>query len=158
MTNAEHKTNDSINGMPVWQLHGVTLKNRKLVLQSDAWIHLSDLGDDGWGLMAPEAQIKSWEKYLADEEITVSPWEEMPYKPYDRSSKWMAVMIVLLSLLGGPLIIVTVVVLIIMGNSNAYACRNLRIANGLKPLFSHTSIKESHVAPTTTVHHTTHHH
>ena len=157
MTNDEHKTNESINGMPVWQLHGVTLTNRRLVLQSDAWIHLSDYGDEGWGLMAPEAQIQSWEKELAEEGITTSPWEEMPYKPYDRDFNWMAATIILLSLLGGPLVIVLGVVLIILYKRNTYVCRNMRIADGLKPLFSHTSIKESHVAPTT-VHHTTHYH
>ena len=137
---------ETINDMPVWKLHGVTLTNRGLVLRSDAWIHLSDLGDEGWGLMAPEAQIKSWEQDLAWEGITVSPWEKMPYKPWGRT---VLVTSGLLILAGFPLIVpfmIGTVLFVILGKSNQYACRNLRHAPGLRGLFEWTTLEGKNVS------------
>ena len=44
----------TINGMPVWKLHSVNPDNLAKVRETDAWIHLSDHGDEGWGLAAQD--------------------------------------------------------------------------------------------------------
>jgi hypothetical protein len=138
---------DTINGMAVWKLDGVRLTNRELIMRSDAWIHFSDHGDDGWGLMAPEVQINSWREDLSKAGITITPWENLPYKPY---GKTFALVVIWIALISFVLIIpffFVVLTIIIVGKRNQYTCRHIRFAPGLRGVFAWTSLNDTHVHP-----------
>ena len=135
---------DTINGTPVWHLEGVTFDTMEVVKKTDAWIHLTDLGDDGWGLIAPEAQVEALSDPLARHGITVRAWEGLPVKPYGKNHAIVFVIITICSFALILLFVMMIILGIILWQWNAYRCRHIRIAPGLRPFFSWTSLKDSH--------------
>ena len=143
-------TPDTINGTQVWHLKGVRLTNRDLLSRTDAWVHFSDLGDGGWGLMASEDQIASWKENLMDCGITIEPWEFVPCKPLGMKAFIMMGVFGLIAIfLLGILVamFVTIWGSIIITQVNAYNCRHIRFAPGMKSNFAWTSMRGSHVFP-----------
>lgn len=140
---------DTINGTSVWHLKGVKLTNRDLLLRTDAWIHFSDFGDEGWGLMAPENQITSWVEDLATCGITIEPWSDLPYKPFGVKVFAILVCIGFISCYAISVFIIFImpISIILITKLNAYRCKHIRFASGLKSIFAWTSIKGSHVFP-----------
>ena len=138
---------DRINGMPVWKLDGVGLNNRGLIMRTDAWVHFSDRGDAGWGLMAPAVQIQSWRNDFAKQGITITPWARLPYKPYGKNSMMIWFILTMVSFVFVLPFFVMVPLVIIIGRRNQYHCRHIRFAPGLNGVFAWTSLSDSHVLP-----------
>lgn len=146
--NSSHTTApDCINGMPVWKLDGVGLNNRGLIMRTDAWVHFSDRGDEGWGLMAPDQQITSWRDDFAKQGITITPWARLPYKPYGKNSMMIWFILTIISFVFVVPFFVMVILGIIIGRRNQYHCRHIRFAPGLNGVFAWTSLSDSHVVP-----------
>ncbi len=151
MTEEKIVTPERINGTPVWHLKGIKLTNRDLLLSTDAWIHFSDKGDEGWGLMASEDQIASWKEDLESCDITIEPWKLLPCKPLGMEAFIMIGICFVLSFLALGVFVaafpIVVVGSLISTQVNAYNCRHIRFAQGLKSNFAWTSMRGSHVFP-----------
>lgn len=131
---------DAINGVPVWRLHGVKPYNLAKVRETDIWIHLSDLGAKGWGLMGSAEEVSFWEQHLAEAGITLEPWIRLPYKPWGEKEGKRALWVSLLFL---PTIIGFFIAMFISGilsARNGLKCSKMRYAMGLSGVFYLTSI------------------
>lgn len=157
------QVHDKINSVPVWKVHGVNLDNRDILLKTDAWLHLSDLGDDGWGVMGSQKQLDDLKPLLTKHGFEVEPWAKLPYKPIGKRFIWMTLIIAFSLFIVALLLhineselakllfaspIIFGVLAIFKGKINAYRCRHLRFATGVSGFFNLTGIKETHsVAP-----------
>ena len=147
---------EKINGTAIWHISGVTPGNVDMLRETDAWIHLSDHGPDGWGVAATAPEISYWHEHLSEAGMTITPWKKMPYKPFGVVAMVTSISISLLgfaiaffSFLSAsiglfflPFIIIPT--LIIVFKVNSVKCRHMRFAMGLSGMFKFSSIADNY--------------
>ena len=160
---------DKINGVPLWKMEGVNLETMDIVLKSNAWMHYSDLGDEGWLLLAPEATTQDLAKHFSKHGIAVTPVEKLPYRPLEMKH-YLPFAIALLTpfalafitfpdgfLIFLPLFFVVAIILSIYHTVNTYLCRHIRTAPGLKSMLQWTSLGETNTTVRGSNYHHRHH-